>query len=633
MLNPTSIYLSAYLGQAAVNALLAAVLLGLWRRYRHAFLQRWSLSWGAFALFHLGTAGALWKSVDDPTGAFRTFASLMAQVGCFVGAGLLACGTYELGTKRSVSNRRLAWLLGISVVAAAVVVLGTVDSLPRDRAATRVGVRALVVAIAFLGSVWAVWQTDPERRSWGRRLVAVFFGFYGLEQLHYATLSLMPGLEFVSILYTLHFLDVDLILQACVGIGMVIWFFEEERTRAERATSALIESRESLRQSQRLEAIGRLAGGVAHDFNNLLSVVFSYLELLEDEVGDRPTAQDSIEQIRAAADRAEGLTSQLLAFGRRQRLDPVVVSLNRVVRDVDRMVLKAVGEDVQLEIDLDPRNPHVLIDRAQLDLSILNIALNARDAMAGGGSLRIATGIERVDGGDLDPGDYAVLAISDSGQGMDEEVRSRIFQPFFTTKEPGRGTGLGLSMVYGVVRQSGGDVRVESIPGSGTTFRIVLPVVDADSESEPPRQRPGRREGHGERVLLVEDTGPIRILAKRVLSEAGYEVRAAESGHSAMAVIDAGFEPELLLTDVVMPGMNGRELADQVAARLPGTKTLYTSGYPDDVLSARGLSRPGVRFLPKPFSPSRLLAAVRDAIDARGSETESVDPRSNGPSA
>ncbi|HET8654184.1 MAG TPA: ATP-binding protein [Longimicrobiaceae bacterium] len=399
------------------------------------------------------------------------------------------------------------------------------------------------------------------------------------------------------------------------SVGVVIVARDiRDRKRAERA---LREREEELRQAQKMEAIGRLAGGVAHDFNNLLTVISGQAQLLRDEPGDADEALTSLEEILQAADRASGLTRQLLAFSRRQVLEPRVLELNAVVSGVERMLRRLIGEDVQLSVSLAPEAGRVEADPGQLEQVLMNLSVNARDAMPGGGTLTLTTAAAVVgDGADgLAPGRYAVLHVRDTGGGMTPETISHIFEPFFTTKEQGKGTGLGLSTVYGIVKQSGGAVRVDSELGRGTTFEVFLPQCDAPLPGVDARDWVGGPQSGTETVLLAEDDQAVRTLARQILTRRGYRVIEASDGWEAIRLCDAHpGRVDLLLTDVVMPGLGGRELAERLRRRRPELAVLYMSGYPDEELARHGLHERGVALLQKPFGPTALADRVREML-------------------
>jgi signal transduction histidine kinase/CheY-like chemotaxis protein len=383
-----------------------------------------------------------------------------------------------------------------------------------------------------------------------------------------------------------------------------------ERTRAEEARER---SEEQLRQAQKMDAVGQLAGGIAHDFNNLLLAINGYSELaLARLSGADVRAREAIEEVRTAGDRAASLTRQLLAFSRRQVLQPREVGLNSVIEDMSRMLERLLGEHLELELALDPRAGRVVADPSQVEQVLMNLTLNARDAMPDGGRLRIETGrVESADvDGDLPPGAWATLVVADTGAGMDEETMRHVFEPFFTTKEPGKGTGLGLSTVYGIIEQSGGMIALESTPGRGTTFRIAIPA--ATGEGAPAEDDSGDGEaapvGAGT-VLLVEDDTVVRRFVCEALELSGYAVTEAAGPAEALELARAR-EFDLVLTDVVMPEMNGRQLAERVTRLRPAARILFTSGYPRDPMDAEAA------FLQKPYTMDELVRKVHDVLAA-----------------
>jgi PAS domain S-box-containing protein len=374
-----------------------------------------------------------------------------------------------------------------------------------------------------------------------------------------------------------------------------------------------------LLHSQRMEAVGRLAGGIAHDFNNLLTAIRGYADFLREGLGEGTRLREDADEIARAGERASALVRQLLAFSRAQMLRPEVVDLNEVVRETETMLRRLIGEDLELVIDLDSTLATVSADAGQLEQTIINLAVNAREAMPDGGTLTIRTRNVLVSGSaarrlELQPGAYVRLSAEDTGIGMDESTRLRAFEPFFTTKA--QGTGLGLSTVYGIVTQSGGQVEAETQQGKGSVFSVYLPAVTARPR-EPAATPPNAPfDGGTETVLLVEDEEVVRNLARRILRDSGYDVIEAGSGEEALRLAGECLgRIDLLLTDVVMPGMNGRELADRLAQIRPGTRVVFMSGYTEDVILQRGVS--GDRaFLAKPFTPPMLARSVREALDA-----------------
>ena len=379
---------------------------------------------------------------------------------------------------------------------------------------------------------------------------------------------------------------------------------------------------QQLFHAQKMEAIGRLAGGVAHDFNNLLTVISGNNRLLAEDVEGNESASDFCGEIARAAERASALTRQLLAFGRRQVLQPRVLALNDAVKAIEQMARRLIGEDIQLVTRLAPDLGHVKADAGQIDQVIMNLVANARDAMPDGGQITVETA--NIDLSDdysrrhvgVSAGSYVMLSISDTGVGMTPEVLSRLFEPFFTTKEKGKGTGLGLSIVYGIVKQNGGDLFVYSEPGHGTTFKIYLPrVSDAGMPAEAPAHR-ARPQGTGT-VLLVEDEEAVRKLTRQILSRMGYNVIEASSGEEGVSVLRQ--DPkciDLLITDVVMPGMSGRHLAETCASIAPQLRVLYMSGYADHAIIGHGMLEPDTVFIQKPFTPEDLYNKVEEVLKA-----------------
>jgi PAS domain S-box-containing protein len=387
--------------------------------------------------------------------------------------------------------------------------------------------------------------------------------------------------------------------------------------------SDLIHLEEQLRQSQKMEAIGQLAGGVAHDFNNLLTAINGYSSLALQRLEDGHPVKSYLEEVKKAGDRATNLTRQLLAFGRKQILQPLALNLNGVISDMNKMLQRLIGEDVVLTAKLNPEAGKVMADPGQIEQVLVNLIVNARDAMPRGGNLTIETKNVQLDeeyGGKhvgVAPGNYVLLAISDTGEGMSEEVRRRIFEPFFTTKEKGKGTGLGLSTVYGIVKQSGGNIWVYSEPGVGTTFKVYLPRVESKTHDPGETVIEAAPLGGSETILLVEDEDVVRGLARRILEQAGYSVVAAARADEALRFCaEHAEEVDLLLTDVVMPEMSGKDLADKLSSQLPDLKMLFMSGYTDEAIVHHGVLDSSVEFIQKPFTPAALIKKVREVLDA-----------------
>jgi len=392
-----------------------------------------------------------------------------------------------------------------------------------------------------------------------------------------------------------------------------------------RDVSARKQLEEQFRQSQKMEAVGRLSGGVAHDFNNILGVIIGYAEFLQERMSPEDSLRGSVDEILKAGKRAASLTRQLLAFSRQQVLDPKVIDLNSVVLDMEKLMRRLIGEDIELSTPLSPDVGHVKADQGQLEQVIMNLAVNARDAMPQGGKLTISTENMVMDQEfvrrypyPVQPGPYICLTVTDSGIGMDAETKARAFEPFFTTKEKGKGTGLGLSTVYGVVKQSGGYIDIYSTPGKGTSFKIYLPRVDDAIKAHGPSAGPAASFEGKETILLAEDEESLRKLTRTTLESLGYLVLEANDGVEALEVSEQHDGPiHLLLTDVVMPGMGGHTLSQELTRRRPETRIVYMSGYTGQAVGSQGPIEPGSDFLSKPFTRETLARKIREALDRR----------------
>lgn len=380
---------------------------------------------------------------------------------------------------------------------------------------------------------------------------------------------------------------------------------------------------DEFRQAQKMEAIGRLAGGIAHDFNNILTAISANAELAMADLPANHPVREDLAEIRRAGTRAAALTRQLLAFSRKQVLQPQTINLNTIVHSVEEMLHRVIGEDVTLVPDLTPNISFVRADPTQLEQVLMNLAVNARDAMPRGGRLTIATrNVETADKAllaeGMSPGSYVLLEVSDTGIGMDAKTRARIFEPFFTTKDPGKGTGLGLSTVYGIVRQSGGFITLESERDKGTSFKLYFPQAEESSRKHGPNsgEHPEVRGGH-ETLLLVEDEAAVRTPLKRALERLGYRVLAAANGIEALSIARTAESPiHMLVSDVVMPGMGGRELADSLRALDPSLPVLFMSGHSDDAVASHGSLAMGAAFMAKPFAIRSMVQRIREVLDA-----------------
>jgi PAS domain S-box-containing protein len=400
-----------------------------------------------------------------------------------------------------------------------------------------------------------------------------------------------------------------------IGVGIDI-------TGRKQAAENMASLQEQLRQSQKMEAIGQLAGGVAHDFNNLLTIIKGYGQLSADEMKKDDPVMENIEEIKKAADRATDLTRQLLAFSRRQIMDIKVLDLNELLTNLDKMLRRMIGEDIDLVTVLEKNLGRVKTDPGQMEQVIMNLAVNARDAMPNGGRLTIETANVELNDAyarahiAVTPGRHVMISVSDIGEGMPPEVRDRVFEPFFTTKAKGKGTGLGLSTVYGIVKQSGGNIWVYSEPGKGTTFKIYLPRVEETAEELKERLVSKELARGDETILLVEDEAEVRKLAVRVLEKQGYVVLEARDGKEALLLCQLQEGPiHLVLTDVVMPQLGGPQLVEQLRKVRQDFKVLYMSGYTDDAVTHHGILSEGMNYLQKPFSIDGLARKVREVLD------------------
>lgn len=389
------------------------------------------------------------------------------------------------------------------------------------------------------------------------------------------------------------------------------------------AEESLRQSREQLHMSQKLEAVGRLAGGVAHDFNNLLTAIGAYTNFLTQAIDPKDAKQEDLKEIKSAVSKAAGLTRQLLAFSRKQVLQPKVLNLNVIIGDIEKLLRRTLIEDISVHVKLDPSLGPIKADATQMEQVIMNLAVNAADAMPKGGKLILETSNvafseeASYENFIIPAGRYALVAVSDTGTGMDEETRAHIFEPFYTTKERGKGTGLGLATVYGIVKQSGGFVSCYTAPGEGTSFRVYLPRVDEPVEDDALKQQSFASMGGTETILLAEDDAAVRNTALRALRACGYEVLTAEDGQAALDEGARCKKPiHLLVTDVIMPRMDGRELVRRIMPTRRDMKVLYISGYTDEVIAQRGILEEGISFLHKPFLPHELAHKVRQVLDS-----------------
>jgi two-component system, cell cycle sensor histidine kinase and response regulator CckA len=416
--------------------------------------------------------------------------------------------------------------------------------------------------------------------------------------------------------------QVEVVLK-CSHIGGQGRILAVARDISERKNSEALQKnlQEQLIQAGKLDSIGRLAGGVAHDFNNLLTVILGHLYLVLEKVpAEQKDLRRSLEEVGKAANRASELTRQLLAFSRKQMLQMRQLDLNESIVGVGRMLQRLIGEDIEVSTVLNPAIRPLRADPTQIEQVIMNLAINARDAMPNGGRLTIQTSGVTLDESyavahpDSRPGTYVLLTVSDTGCGMDLETQKRVFEPFFTTKGIGKGTGLGLATVHGIVKQHGGYINFESKPGEGTTFRILLPALPKDEGPLPDAAKPDPLPRGSETILVVEDEPGIRRLSCQLLTSQGYQVLEAKDAADAIRLAREGSSIDLLFTDVVMPQMSGRQVFDQIAVFRPGLKALYASGYTEDVIAHHGVLDPTIHFLQKPYSCGALARKVREAL-------------------
>ncbi len=485
-----------------------------------------------------------------------------------------------------------------------------------------------------------VFRSTPEGRFLDcNEAFAELFGYTREELLKLPASVLYPGgkeerdVRVASFLKTRQMKDMEICYLRKDGnpvwvIQNVVAVKDEDGSDVSEGTMVDISERrnleEKLRQSQKMEAIGRLAGGIAHDFNNLLTVIEGYSRMLLDHLQNDREAQGQIKRIEDAAERAASLTQQLLAFSRKQVLQPKVINLNSLVENLGSLLQRLIGEHIDLQTTTAPNLGQVKADGVQIEQVIMNLVVNARDAMPEGGRLTLETGNVDLDKSyaadhpGVSPGPYVMLAVSDTGAGMTPETQARVFEPFFTTKELGRGTGLGLSMVYGIVKQSGGHIWIYSEVGHGTTFKVYLPRTEEAAESPSVRQPVASTIRGCETILLVEDDQALRDLVQSILASCGYSVVAPKDSQEAQIICEQRAPSlHLLLTDVVMPGISGRALAQTILSRNPAAKVLFMSGYTENAIIHHGVLDTGTHFLQKPFTPSILAAKVREVLDHR----------------
>jgi len=624
--------IAVYAVQMAGTAFLAFLLAVFYRSYARSYLREWSWSWLTLCAYvGGGMLAVLWTRDFHPQHPVRLAVTMLTLTAGYAHLVFLLFGTYAVARGEAVAERRRNTILLVcAVLGVALSLLFTSEpAMFSQRYFTRIGLRSAAAAAAYLvAGIWLIRRRD-WRHGAGHAIVIGSFLLYGIEQINYFVINVLELLGQREIRDGLAWLGyVDFLLQFGMGLGMIIWLLEDERNELSRTAEALRRSEEHLRRSQRLEQVGQLAGGVAHDFNNLLTVITGRGQRLLLRLDRDSEEWREVRQMEQAAERGAALVRQLLAFSRKQVLAPQHVQANRTVKHVRGMLQRVIGEEIAFELDLAPDLGWTRVDPVQLEQVLFNLVLNARDAMPEGGTLTISTRNHQVAVEESDsllglrPGEHVEIAVRDTGMGMDEETRRHVFEPFYTTKEVGEGSGLGMATVYGVVRQSGGSVVIDSRPGEGTSIHVYLPRVDPPGH-EPGVGSPGTaaqrptagRPGSRGTVLVVEDDERIRGLLDAVLHDNGYEPLVAENGAAALEIIEShGNGIDLLLTDIVMPKMGGPELADRLQAINPDLRVVYMSGYAEEVVSSR-LDHGDRPLLEKPFSLPELLECVNATLE------------------
>lgn len=626
---------TAYAVDAATGLFLSLVFYWLYRSYRYRFLIHWMFAWAALFVHHVAAVGAMWAFWE--LGAFHPGRTAMSAVSVLAGyaqASWLILGTYEAVSGRRLSRHKVRIVAGLVVVwALASVAIKVGDNglgASELRMFVRVGLYGLVTSLAFgVAASRVITVRRQESTGFGLPLVAVGLTCLSLQGLYTFGLNLagvtgnltrLPGI-------TVYLGYIAAMFNVVMGVGTIVWFLEREQRRV----SQMLEDRkriederreilDKVHHAQKMESLGKVAGGIAHDFNNVLTIIASHTALLRHEELSGE-AEESVREIETAAHRASTLTRQLLAFGRRQVLELESVELGQVVNGMERMLGRVLGDEIPLRVDVADDDCHVTADRTQLEQVLMNLIINARDAIAGRGRIEVSLRKMRLRSAltrgrtIVSPGRYCVLSVQDDGAGIPEEYLERIFEPFFTTKELGKGTGLGLSMVYGIVTQSGGHVVVESKLGHGTRFEIYLPRVEPSCASGSSDEMSVVAQGH-ERILVVDDDARVRRLVARILRVHGYAVEEASDEVEALRTLRTRHaEIELLITDVVMPDVSGPELAREFRQLRPSAAVLFMSGYTFEQLDDRSLDDAS-ELLPKPFDPVRLARKVRSMLDA-----------------
>jgi signal transduction histidine kinase len=628
----TQTLIAVYLVQMAGTAFLSVLLMHFYRAYGHTYLREWSWSWLALCVYvGGGLVALLWTRDFHPQHPLRLSVTMATLIAGYAQIVFLLFGTYAVARGQAVAERSRNFILMLCAVIGICLALPFTGeaALFDARFFTRIGVRSAAASIAYLVAGTWLARHSGWRQGAGRGIVTCSFLLYGAEQANYFGFNVMEILGWRQVSEGLAWLGyVDLLLQFGMGMGMVMWLLEDERNELSRTAEALRRSEERLRRSQRLEQVGQLAGGVAHDFNNLLTVITGRGQRLLERLERGSDEWREVRQIDQAAARGASLVRQLLAFSRKQVLAPQHVQANETVGHVRGMLQRLIGEEIGFRCELAPDLGWTMVDPVQLEQVLVNLVLNARDAMPEGGTLVVSTNNHSVAVEESDslvglmPGEHIEITVRDTGVGMDDETRRHVFEPFYTTKGFGKGSGLGMATVYGVVRQSGGSVVIDSSPGEGTAVHVYLPRVP------PPEGRPpvdgdihgnaapaARADVPRATVLVVEDDERIRGLLTAVLQDNGYETLIAEDGAAALGIAEGnGHQIDLLLTDIVMPNIGGPELAERLQEKNPGLSVVFMSGYSEEIVSSR-LAPSERTLLEKPFSLSELLDCVSSSLE------------------
>ncbi len=601
--------------QAAVCLMVTFVLADFARKHQKTYLRWWAWSWVMLFVYLLTAMGSLTGvgllryPADDWR---RIVVSSLSMTAGLLQPLFLFLGTYE--QSRGVEaprNVRHRWLLVVILVGVAIGVASTWSS---HRLLFRLGARGVVACVAFVTSAVMVFRPTKSGTSLGRIVLGWGCIAYGVQQVHPGVITLHQTETNSVVLYGYYLGFVDLLLQVMIGLGMMTWHLESERLRTQAALEALEQSQAGLKQAQKMEVVGRLAGGVAHDFNNLMTVMYGATETLAELHPPGTPGRESVDQIETALDRAKGLTSQLLSFSRKQVAHMTRLDLCETIRTMEGLLRRLVGTSVHLGLELPSHPAWVVADQSRVTQVVMNLVVNARDAMPSGGRLIIRLREVDVDAATAErlhvvAGAFIVMDVVDEGVGMSAETQSHLFEPFFTTKPVGQGTGLGLSTVYGIVKASDGAIEVQSKEGAGTTMSVFWPRATAPVSTPPgeraaassPRQRP--------RVLIVEDDEAIRALLVRALEQNGYIVVTASDGDEGIAILKTKGKFDLLLTDLVMQGTGGAGVVAEARHLAPKMKIVVASGFVGD-RKAQGLPD-DVVWLQKPFSAKDLLALLR----------------------